>query len=58
MAYRYHMRGSSVIRKLTLLKSEPVVVSFLNAHAFKLAWQETNFDGAVTEVALSSICDG
>ena len=58
------MRGSSVIRKLTLVKSEweyerilesmrqvqrPVVVSFLNAHAFNLAWQETNYRRSLVE---------
>ncbi|RKT10539.1 exopolysaccharide biosynthesis WecB/TagA/CpsF family protein [Paraburkholderia sp. RAU2J] len=64
MVYRYHMRGNSVIRKLTLVKSEreherilesmrqmqrPVIVSFLNAQAFNLAWKETEFRRSLVE---------
>ncbi|MFK4443110.1 exopolysaccharide biosynthesis WecB/TagA/CpsF family protein [Caballeronia udeis] len=64
MTYRYHMRGNSLIRKLTLVMSEreqdriietmqtvrkPMVVSFLNAHAFNLAWKETDFRRSLVE---------
>ena len=64
MTYRYHMRGNSLIRKLTLVMSEheedriieamqtackPMVVSFLNAHAFNLAWKESDFRRSLVE---------
>jgi exopolysaccharide biosynthesis WecB/TagA/CpsF family protein len=64
MTYRYHMRGNSLIKKLMLVMSEgeqaqiieamrtvrkPMVVSFLNAHAFNLAWKETDFRRSLVE---------
>jgi exopolysaccharide biosynthesis WecB/TagA/CpsF family protein len=64
MKYQYHMRGASVIKKLTLVRDEaehalivdalqkpgqPLIVSFLNAHAFNMAWNESDFRRSLIE---------
>jgi exopolysaccharide biosynthesis WecB/TagA/CpsF family protein len=64
MPYQYHMRGASVIKKLTLVRDEteqaliiealkepgqPLIVSFLNAHAFNVAWNQSEFRRSLIE---------
>jgi exopolysaccharide biosynthesis WecB/TagA/CpsF family protein len=64
MPYQYHTRAASVIKKLTLVRDDtehamiidalktpdqPLVVSFLNAHAFNVAWKESTFRRSLVE---------
>jgi exopolysaccharide biosynthesis WecB/TagA/CpsF family protein len=64
MPYLYYMRAASLIKRLTLVRDEtereliiealqkpghPLIVSFLNAHAFNLAWNEYEFRRTLIE---------
>jgi exopolysaccharide biosynthesis WecB/TagA/CpsF family protein len=62
--YQYCMRGANLVRRLRLVTDEaertqivhalrqiqtPLVVSFLNAHAFNLAWKNPDFNRYLAE---------